>query len=573
MKKEDIVNRLKKIFPESGYDFGMVVDSKTSSKVKIVCPVHGVFEKRLDKLFEGKGCPVCSGKIRKTLDEFIADSRKIHGEKYGYKGPYINSHTPIEIICPEHGSFYQSPTNHLNGCGCPKCKGEKLKKIFSSNSEEFLKKAEKVHGSEYDYESVEYVNNFTPVAITCPKHGKYYQIPHNHLQGKGCPVCNESKLERVVSRILDENGINYEYQWHLPWDKKYSLDFYLPDISAGIECQGIQHFEDGHFGKGLLDGTKCRDKYKLDICNNNGVDIIYFSNFEECDCFKTEEELVNAIKVREIACFIKSLGFNVVIDGDEILVSEKNFVIGYDDVYLHSEKFKEKRYHFDRSDLYNKNGIRMFHIFSDEWKFKNKIIKSMLSNVLGKTEKKIYARNCIIGRVESKESREFLEENHIQGSVNGKSLGLYFNGELVSMIVFGKKRLNLGNKVFAEGEYELLRFCSKLGTSVVGGASKLFKHFLNENNVVSVISYCDNRWSVGKLYNELGFSLSHCSEPNYYYVINGRRENRFKYRKSELIKKGCDGTKTEHEIMLESGAYRIYDCGCKVYTFENVKAQ
>ena len=132
---------------------------------------------------------------------------------------------------------------------------------------------------------------------------------------------------------------------------------------------------------------------------------------------------------------------------------------------------------------------------------------------------------------------------------------------------FGAKRKSLGSKSEEEC-YELLRFCNKLNTTVVGGASKLLKHFVKVHNPKEIISYCDRRWSQGNMYEKLGFKFDHVSQPNYYYVINGKRENRFKYRKSELIKQGFNKDKSEHEIMLERGIYRIYDCGTKVYKWK-----
>lgn len=296
MKKEKIIDRLKNIYKEENYDYSLIEDSKTSSKVKVICPIHGVFEKRLDRLFSNQGCPKCSGKVRKTLEDFIHDAKKVHGDKYEYIGSYINAKTKIEIICPIHGSFMQTPTNHLSGNGCPKCKAEKLRKLFSSNINEFSEKGRIIHNNEYSYEYSEYINNSIPLAITCPKHGVFYQIPHNHLQGKGCPKCNESKLEKDVMQHLKEKDIEYIYQWHLPWNKRYSLDFYLPQYDIGIECQGIQHFEDGHFKNENLSEINKRDEYKYVSCKENGIDILYYSNIHESNCICDINELISQIK-------------------------------------------------------------------------------------------------------------------------------------------------------------------------------------------------------------------------------------------------------------------------------------
>ena len=165
----------------------------------------------------------------------------------------------------------------------------------------------------------------------------------------------------------------------------------------------------------------------------------------------------------------------------------------------------------------------------------------------------------------SKDAREFLDKNHIQGYANSnENYGLFYNNELVSLMTFGKPRINLGGKK-GDGNYELVRFCNKINTNVIGGASKLFKHFIKEYNPNEVVSYSDKRWSIGNLYEVLGFKHSHDSKPNYFYVDNFVRMNRFGFRKSMLVNEGFSKDKSEHEIMLERGIYRIYDCGTMVF--------
>ena len=249
---------------------------------------------------------------------------------------------------------------------------------------------------------------------------------------------------------------------------------------------------------------------------------------------------------------------------------ELNIGIEYDGLKWHSDEFKDKNYHLNKTEECKKLGIRLVHIFEDEWMNKKEIIKSIIRNIIGKTENKIYARKCIIQNVNDNEKKEFLEKNHIQGNVNSQiNLGLYHDGELVSLMCIGKPRINLGRKTSLEDEYELLRFCNKLNTNIVGGASKLFKYFITNYNPTLTTSYCDYRWSIGNMYKALGFTLSHHSQPNYYYIIGNNRKNRFKYRKSELIKEGFDPEKSEKEIMEERGIHRIYDCGSLVYIWKN----
>jgi hypothetical protein len=121
-----------------------------------------------------------------------------------------------------------------------------------------------------------------------------------------------------------------------------------------------------------------------------------------------------------------------------------------------------------------------------------------------------------------------------------------------------------------DGYWELVRFCNKINTSVVGGASKLFKHFIKNYDPINIVSYSDKRWSTGGLYDKLGFIHDHDSKPNYYYVINNERKNRFGFRKDKLIKEGFDKNKSEHEIMLERKIYRIYDCGCRCHIWKKI---
>ena len=249
------------------------------------------------------------------------------------------------------------------------------------------------------------------------------------------------------------------------------------------------------------------------------------------------------------------------------MIPNYNIGIGCDGVRWHSEEYKDNDFHLNKTIECEKSGIRLIHIFEDEWRYKSQIWKSMLMNMFGLSEYKIYARKCGIRKVKSSDARVFLEANHIQGFSNGKyAYGLYYNDELVSLMTFGKQRINLGGKQ-CDGCYELVRFCNKLNTNVIGGASKLYKAFLKDFNPNEVVSYSDKRWSTGNLYNILGFVHDHDSRPNYFYVVNGIRENRFKYRKDKLLKEGFKG-KTEHEIMLSRGIFRIYDCGCRAHIWK-----
>ena len=285
-------------------------------------------------------------------------------------------------------------------------------------------------------------------------------------------------------------------------------------------------------------------------------------------------------KEKEIAEYIKTI-YNAddvynndrkVLDGKEldIYIPSMNIAFEFDGVFCHNENNRPNDYHLWKTEECAKKGVRLIHIFEDEWKRKKDVWKSMISNMFGVTKNKIYARKCVIREVNAKECTKFLEQNHLQGWCPSQiKLGLYYNDELVSVMTFGKSRHFAGigsDKV----EYELLRFCNKLHTNVIGGASKLFSYFIKTYNPLSVVSYADRRWSQGKLYDNLGFTFDHYSKPNYFYVIGEIRKNRFNFRKSILVKKyGCPPNMSESEFCKQQKWYRIYDCGTLVYKWFN----
>ena len=224
------------------------------------------------------------------------------------------------------------------------------------------------------------------------------------------------------------------------------------------------------------------------------------------------------------------------------------------------------RYHQMKTNLCEKQGIFLFHIFGSEWTNKREIIESMIRNLLSVYERRIYARNCELREVSYNDSMMFLNENHRQGNSNSSiRLGLYFNDELVSLMTFSKRRTTIGAE--SDGEYELVRFCSKLNTQVVGGASKLFKHFSHIINPESVISFSDRAHTRGKLYEVLGFQELRRSEPGYVWVnektdiaynrVNAQKHNLKKFLKDDNI----DLKKTEKQIMIEHGYVQVFDSG------------
>lgn len=247
----------------------------------------------------------------------------------------------------------------------------------------------------------------------------------------------------------------------------------------------------------------------------------------------------------------------------DIYIPDKSIAIELDGLYWHADDIgNDKNYHLHKTEECEKIGIHLIHIFENEWKLKQNIVKSRLNNLLGIYSMTIFARKCQIKNVESQTSRQFQDNNHIQGKVNASvNIGLFYNDELISLMTFGKCRFN------KKYEWELLRFCNKLGYHIPGAAGKLLKFFERNYHPKSLISYADRRWSQGKLYNALGFELDHISKPDYWYFKNLILESRIRYQKHKLkeILDKFDDNKTEVENMIDNGYHRIFDCGNLVY--------
>lgn len=226
-------------------------------------------------------------------------------------------------------------------------------------------------------------------------------------------------------------------------------------------------------------------------------------------------------------------------------------------------------YHQMKSNMCQTNGMFLYHIFGYDWSHNKDVVVSMLKNLLHKNDIIVYARKCDVREVSSKDAVEFLNSNHRQKFAAAPiRLGLYHNDELVSLMTFGKMRhtIGTGNEDLSDC-YELVRFCNKTNTSVVGGASRLFKHFVDTYHPNRIRSFSDIAHTRGKLYETLGFKDIRHSDPNYvwvdwntdraYHRTNAQKQNICQFLHDDTI----DLSKSESEIMIEHGFVQFYDCG------------
>lgn len=317
-------------------------------------------------------------------------------------------------------------------------------------------------------------------------------------------------------------------------------------------------------------------------CNRCGK--IYKSqSIEKCpDCYPKKisslEIFVSNILDNNNINYIKR-NRNILNNGLELdfYIPDKKIAIECNGLYWHSyELLNDKKYHLNKTIDCEEKGIRLIQIFEDEIKEKPQIVENRLLSIFGIYNKTIYARDCVVKQIiNKKECYNFLENNHLQGKYNYKvAYGLYHNNKLISLMTFGSYRISCGKKPI-ENEYEMLRFCNKLGYHVPGSASRLLKKFILEFKPIKIISYCDRRWSNGNLYDKIGFKLDHITEPGYSYVDlnhNQSRLNRFlftKYNTKKLFA-DFDNAKSVYENMINHGYCTIYDCGQRVYCMNTV---
>jgi hypothetical protein len=231
--------------------------------------------------------------------------------------------------------------------------------------------------------------------------------------------------------------------------------------------------------------------------------------------------------------------------------------------FWHSTLHKSPSYHSNKTDTAAQNDITLYHVWEDWIVSKPDIISSMIKNWVGCTERTIYARKCMIKQVDKYTCAQFLNTNHIQGEAGCTvAYGLYYNGELVSLMSFGRRNIAMRG----DRGWELVRFCSSLNTRVVGGAGKLLKHFIINHLPSSIYSFASRDISSGNLYKKLGFMSDGKVTSSYWYInpITMQRYHRMSFTKDKIVQLGWKPNKegwTESQVMAEHGFLKICDAG------------
>lgn len=590
------------------WDLSRFVYSGTSAKGVAVCPDHGEFQITPNALMNGIGCNECAkvsrGKKRRlTQEEFLSKVKAVHGDRYDYsEALYQGQNKKVTIKCKEHGQFSQTPDSHLNGRGCPECgrkaigdgsrlsRDEFLRRLLELNTgygldevryesmsrhitlvckehgrfsaqagnvlyrksgcpkcavesngkrsrksfESYVNRARAVHGERFEYLGVEYENAQAYLMVYCREHGEFRQLANSHLNGVGCIKCSKPIWD-TDSFIVEANKVHenkYSYFGANYTGSTNKVVITCPDHGEFLQLPSCHV----HLAQGC---PKCANigpsEAQLEIYK-------FLSNHT-----KVELEYTLADTRKRLDMFVPNL----------------NLAVEYHGLIWHSTKFKEDpREDYKKHKLAESLGIRVIHIYEDEWKLRRSVVERTLLSAIGKLPR-VFARSTKLVELSTSEADTFYEVNHLQGKCMAEvAYGLRHDGELVACMSFGVARSNRRNT--DKEIWELERYAAT--KTIVGGAGKLLNAFIKSGRAREIVSYSDSRVFSGNMYRALGFDLVDESAPDYKYT-NGNyrfgRQHKSKYQRKNLpsILTRFDPEKSEAENCRDNGLYQIFDCG------------
>lgn len=449
--------------------------------------------------------------MKKTTEQFAAELKERHN--LILISEYLGASKPVTFLCENGHENSASATNVLQrGYNCKECKhGRKIEsKInWTQSKVEVLKDLLDKHTNILD---IAKLFNTTERSI------------YNTISKFGLDNSKTRTTRSALMQILKDQN------------RELISDFTIANDLVTIKCS-MNHIVEQTASNILYKGTDCPK------C------------FSALGKSKKETELQDFIKANYQGNTI--IGDRAMLKGKEldIVLPDLKLAFEYNGSYWHSSAKVDKNYHINKTNAVEALGFQLIHVY--EYNDFN-IVKSRILQLLGKSEK-IYARKTIVKEISW--PKDFLNENHIQGAgaPTSHNFGLFYKDNLVAVMTFAKPRFS------SNQEFELVRYCSKLNTTVIGGASKLLKFF----DPPSVISYAARDWSTGNLYKQLGFTLSHTTEPGYRYANHGNTLSRYacqKHKLPNLLGSVFDENLTEEENMRKANWLRIYDSGNLVFT-------
>ena len=487
---------------------------------------------------------------RMSREDFVRRAMLKHGDRYDYSEvEYTNSKSKVRIRCRKHGVILQSPSNHLRH-GCQLCGLREAHSTWALDTERFIAKAKLVHpDSGYDYSAASYLGGMDKVKIVCPRHGAFQQRANNHLAGIGCPRCGRDKARIVLLKNSDDFiskavSIHAGRYWY--GHVKYEGAFKLIEISCPVHGSFWQT-PDAHVNS----------KAGCPSCSHR-----------------------HSVPQREVEAYLEGLGVQYEPNEHsqippyelDTFVPSCSLAIEFNGRYWHSldgtEPPSMRLRHLDKFLACEGRGIKLLQIDEHEWDnpVTRRVWESIISSKLGK-HKRIYARDTQFLHLSREQVGEFLQENHLQGDTPSVrwSFGLLLGGKVVGAVAFSRHQ---------KTSLDLTRLCFALGTTVVGGAQKLFANSLPLLPRQPIVTFSDNRYSSGRVYPILGFRHDKDLPPSYQWYFHGRVWNKRMFRRSRLpgaLGAEFDPSETEHQNMYRNGARCLYDAGYRRWMFNNSK--
>lgn len=588
-------------------------------KIEVICQIHGSFFPTAANHINGTGCPVCAkeNRVRNQTfkEEVIFEKfREIHGNIYKYHpGTYRNIDTKIPITCNEHGIFYQTPWAHRKGHGCPVCGRSITAQHLKLDERTVLTRLEEKY-PDYNFKKFVYRGQSTPGVVICPQHGEVLRTYKDMMRtDSACELCSSTiklSTNQFIQQLKDlytDDPLEYEFlemnytgalekvqircnQHGLfqvrpndlkspPYiricpkcsiekrssEQKHTLETFLQTIPETFkkednffETEYVSYKDEmaiscNIHGKYLITPGAYKRGYRCQKCASSSKSS---QEFELFDFIKTIcPEAQSRKKFKEL---------NLELD---IFIPSKNIGIEYNGLFFHrrithldkmGSFMASKTTLLEKTVEFQKLGIRIIHIFEDEWLKKKEIVQSRLKSILINQDK-IMARKCTVKSIRTDQSAKFENQYHIQGHTPSKyRFGLFQGSDLVSIMTFSELRFEKGQK----DTLELLRFCSS--HPVIGGFSKLLKYAINDLKPRRIISYSDKRWSTGDVYLKNKFNKISTSSPGYYWSRYQSRYHRIGFQRHKLNKifqEEFEKDLTEQEIMYSKGYFMVDDCG------------
>jgi ssDNA-binding Zn-finger/Zn-ribbon topoisomerase 1 len=554
---EDVVNKVKKF----GRNYTYVSLDYTDPKAPILtymCNLHGTKVQNVHNHLAGKGCNQCRSGVNAALktkgatrpnqglsDSAFADKAKAMTDGYIFaRIERRNKRAQIVSFCSSHGEFTHPAYERLtNGRGCPSCSAATRGENSRRDMEQLTLKGKEVHGDKYNYLDHERRGETLWLHIACPTHGAFWQVAGGHFGGYGCPKCGNDTVSESTSKHFNKWVEEAKVKHGALYTYKSLIKTRSEPAKLVIECS--KHGDFIQIAKDHLRGAGC-PKCTSRVSKQN-IEVAQFltdNNVEHYLEYKIPDSKLTM----------------------DLYIPEKRLGIEMNGIYWHSDEYRDKNYHAKKQEEAEAAGIRIVHIFDDEWKDKRAIVERVIKHTLGISEEvKIAARHCSVSAIPASEARNFMNKYHIQGFVGATMYyGLFHQGVLVASAGFSMKERGRSGRKSTE-QAELVRYSTSV--NVRGGLGKLLNYAQTSLGFTKLTTFSDIRLFSGKLYEALGFTREAEIPPDYFYCRDGKRVHKSLLQKSRVRRAAEKGRElyypdmTERELSKLNGYSKVWDCG------------